>query len=157
VLFSSIIWGFGHSSYAVFPFWFRAIEVSLMGLIFGVVFLRYGIIAVIAAHYAFDVFWGVSAYLLGKGSPHMFIGSLAVISLPLVFALICYLVNAQDKERDAVLLLNETQKYNLNILLKFLQEKKAGGTDRQLIRQELISHDWDTDLVDLALKDVFGE
>ncbi len=152
---SSVIWGFGHSSYAVFPFWFRAVEVSLMGIIFGVVYLRYGIIAVIAAHYAFDVFWGVSAYLLGKSSSGMFISSLAVMSLPLVIALICFFINAEDKEKDAHLLLNKIQEYNLNMLINFIRSKKEGGLDSQSVRRELLEHNWDVDLVDLAIEAVF--
>ena len=152
---SSVIWGFGHSSYAVFPFWFRAVEVSLMGIIFGVVYLRYGIIAVIAAHYAFDVFWGVSAYLMGRSSPYMFISSLAVMSLPLIIALACFFINAEDKEKDVHLLLSKIQKYNLNMLINFVRSKKDCGLDSQSVRQELLAHNWDVDLVDLAIEAVF--
>ncbi|MFA5117702.1 MAG: CPBP family intramembrane glutamic endopeptidase [Candidatus Omnitrophota bacterium] len=56
VIAASFLWGFGHSEYAIFPTWFRGIEVGTMGLVYGFVFLRYGIIPLIVAHYLFDVF-----------------------------------------------------------------------------------------------------
>jgi len=62
----SAVWGLGHSEYPVFPVWFRGIEVGAMGLVFAFMFLRYGIICLVVAHYLFDVFWGVAGLRSGQ-------------------------------------------------------------------------------------------
>jgi len=97
VLLVSLIWGFGHSEYAVFPTWFRGIEVTLMGLVLGFVFLKFGLVAVIIAHYIFDVFWGTAPYLLGKTTSFLFGSSLFIILLPLLVALAAYFINGREE------------------------------------------------------------
>lgn len=155
VIVMALIWGFGHTTYPVFPVWFRGIEVSLLGLFYGYIFLRYGIIPLIVAHYLFDVFWGSAAYLLGKGSAYLFFGSLAIFILPLAFALFCFIANRQEKERDLEMLLDKTQEYNLNVLEAFITAKKSSGSSALAIKQELIEHNWDVTLIDLAIGRAF--
>ena len=55
VLVSAIIWGFGHTGYEIFPMWFRGLEVTALGIVLGVVYLRFGLIATITAHFLMDV------------------------------------------------------------------------------------------------------
>jgi hypothetical protein len=155
VIFASLVWGFGHSEYAIFPTWFRGIEVSIIGLLYGFIFLRYGLIPLIVAHYTFDVFWGSAAYLLGRAPKDLFIGSVFILALPLLFALIAYFLNRADKEREIKVLLDSTQEYNLQILITFILARKSQGVSAQVIKEELVLHNWDSALVDLALKAVF--
>ncbi|MDD5730916.1 MAG: type II CAAX endopeptidase family protein [Candidatus Omnitrophica bacterium] len=157
VLLASLIWGFGHSEYAIFPVWFRGIEVSLIGLLFGFIFLRYGLIPLLVAHYIFDVFWGVAAYILSKSSAYLFISSLLVLVLPLVFALAAYLANRPEKEIEVENVLDRTQRYNLGILANFIASKKSAGADAGAVRRELIANSWDPDIVDLAISEVYKE
>jgi membrane protease YdiL (CAAX protease family) len=155
VVLTSFIWGLGHCAYAIFPVWFRIIEVSLLGCVMGFIFLRYGIIPLIVAHYLFDVFWGASAYILGQSLPHLFFGSLILLSIPLAFALIAYFLNKGDKEKDLKTVLSEIQKYNLDILFAFVAEKKSKGYASCAVKEELVRHNWDPLLVNMAIEEVF--
>jgi membrane protease YdiL (CAAX protease family) len=157
VIFSSLLWGFGHANYPIFPVWFRGIEVTLMGLLFGWVFIKYGIIALIVAHYLFDVFWGVAAYILAQSQAYLFAGSLFALALPLALGLVAYFLNREEKEREKEIqsLLNPVEKYNLNILITFVSEKKSQGMKRQAIKTELLRNNWDPALVDLAVTGVY--
>lgn len=154
-LFSSIVWGLCHTGYAIFPVWFRGIEVSLMGVIFCFIFLKYGLIPVIVAHYLFNVFWGVAVYIFGHSSAYMFFSSLAVLLLPLAFAAIAYFANKEDREKEIKILLDTNQKYNLGMLVVFVLAQKNKGLGPQTIKREIVNHNWDIDLVDLAIEEVF--
>jgi membrane protease YdiL (CAAX protease family) len=154
-IFSAFIWGFGHTTYAIFPIWFRGIEVSIMGLLYGFIFIKYGIIPLIVAHYLFDVFWGIAAYILGKAHISLFAGSIFLLALPLALAVFCYLVNQEEKEKEIKICLNKIQRYNLDILLTFVASKKSQGRTAAGIREELLAHNWDALLIDLAIAEVF--
>lgn len=156
VIISAVIWGFGHTSYAVFPVWFRGLEVTAMGLVYGFVFLRYGIIPLIVAHYLFDVYWGSAAYLLGNSTIYLFAGSLGVLLLPLVFAAAAYLLNKPDQEKEIKVALSSVQVYNLAILKAFVLSKKTEGMQIDKLKEELLNNNWDPALVTLAIKDIFG-
>lgn len=155
VIATSLIWGFGHSGYAVFPVWFRGIEVSIMGFVLAFIFLRYGIIVVIIGHYIFDVFWGVAPYILGKATPYIFFSSLGIMSLPLLIAIIAYLINGREEERRLEWLLNVHQKFNLEALINFLLQNKDKMPAPTKLKEELIGHGWDVSVVELAIKKVY--
>ncbi|MFH0826557.1 MAG: CPBP family intramembrane glutamic endopeptidase [Candidatus Omnitrophota bacterium] len=156
----SCLWGIGHSTYAVFPVWFRGIEVGILGLIYGFIFVRYGLLPLIVAHYLFDVFWGVAAYLLGETSWLLFVSAAFVLSIPLLLAIVCYFMNQKEDYKESEKSLRNKlapiQQYNLGVLTAYMGAKKAQGQSRQAIREELIAHEWDTELVDLALAELFG-
>jgi membrane protease YdiL (CAAX protease family) len=155
VLIPALIWGFGHTSYAIFPVWFRGIEVSMLGMLLGFIFIKYGLIPLLVAHYLFDVFWGVAAYILGRSSTYLFASSLAILAIPLGFAIIAYYTNRDEKEREIKIMLNAAEEYNLNILINFISQKKSQGITAKTIKEELVSHNWDVTLVDLAISEVF--
>jgi len=155
VILISLIWGFGHSGYAIFPVWFRGIEVSLIGFLFGFIFIRYGLIPLIVAHYLFDVFLGVAAYVFGRSSAYLFLSSVSLLTIPLAFAAASYFMNKEEKENEIKIALNPTQEYNLNILINFISTKKSQGLSVDKIKRELIYYNWDPALVDLAIKEVF--
>jgi len=156
VFLTALVWGFGHSGYAIFPFWFRGIEVTLIGFIFGYMFLYYGIITVIVGHYLFDVFLGVAPYLLGQSNAYLFLSSLSVLLIPLVFAAIAYIMNKPQEEREIKRMLGAAQNYNLNVLTAFITLKKSQGIKQDELKRELLAHNWDPHLVDLAIKETFG-
>ncbi|MFH1360805.1 MAG: CPBP family glutamic-type intramembrane protease [Candidatus Omnitrophota bacterium] len=151
---SSIIWGFGHSHYPVFPMWFRGIEVTLLGLLLSYVYLTYGIIPVLVAHYSFDVFWCGSNMLFGKVSPLNFYSVLFVLSLPLIYGILSALINKPEKENPMRWKFNKHQIYNLGVLKAYLnQSKMETNQTPQEIREELITHNWDVAVVEEALRD----
>jgi len=148
----SIIWGFGHTHYPVFPAWFRGLEVSCLGLMLSFFYLRYGIIPVIVAHFLFDAFWGSSGFLFGKSQPIDFITCLIVICFPLIFALIAFFANKPDVKKNLNLILHKYQLFNLKILESFLvNPENRNGKTLDDLRNDLLSHGWDSVVVDEAL------
>jgi len=155
VIFATVIWGYGHSSYPVYPMWFRGLEVSLMGFFLAYVYLRFGIIPVIVAHYLFDVFWVGSAFILGKAPAHLFLGSVSLLLLPLIWAAVAYVANRQEQERPMRWRLSQHQRFNLEVLKLYLNKTHMHKQkpSSQLIK-EISSHGWDQAVVEIALEDL---
>ena len=151
VLFIAVIWGLGHAGSEIFPAWFRVSEVTLLGVLYGFFFVRYGIIPVLVAHYVFNIFWGTAAHLFGRGSAQLFSGSIVLMALPLIVAAIAYIINRPEREKDLQYTLSKTQKYNLGILVTFISSKIAQGADPKTIKDELVAYGWDPILVDMAM------
>lgn len=83
LLVPAMIWAFAHSTYPVFPVYLRGIELTLGGLIFGVAFLRLGLLACIAGHYVVDaVLLGMP--LLQSGSAGYVVSGVIVMGLAVV-------------------------------------------------------------------------
>lgn len=156
VLVTSLVWGFAHSTYPVFPVWFRGIEVGMLGLFLGFIFVKYGIIVVLVAHFLFDAFWGTAAYLFGRSSAGLFYPAVFLMLMPLLLAVYCYLANRKNVVAEFSPALNKEQEYNLGILVNFLLIKKSEGLSATRIKEELIKHNWDAFLVDLAIGKVFN-
>jgi MFS family permease len=87
LLIPAIIWAFAHSDYPVFPVYFRGIELTLGGLLFGYFFIRYNILTCVIAHYIINAVL-VSVPLLRSENNYYFISGLVVIGLGLIPALI---------------------------------------------------------------------
>jgi hypothetical protein len=151
----SFIWGMGHSMYAVFPVWFRIVEITLIGIFYGFIFLRFGIMPLIIAHYLFNIFWCSAAYILGHSTLYLFFGSVGALFIPLGFAFIAYFLNRERPDNQLHLMLDKTQEYNLQILITFITAKKNQGVSSNLVREELIRYNWDHTLVNLAIEKVF--
>ena len=81
IIIITIIWAVAHSTYPVFPFYFRAIELLIGGAIFGYFFVRYNIATTITAHYVFNTSISLPVLLLG-GSTTQFIAGIFVVALP---------------------------------------------------------------------------
>lgn len=150
---SSLIWGFAHSGYPVYPMWFRGIEVSILGFFLAFVYLRYGIIPVIIGHYLFDVFWNTAEYLFGSVKPFYFLSSLSVLLLPLAFAIIAYVVNKIPELKEMKWLLSKHQEFNLNVLRSFLEQNKNlfENKTKEELKKEIASHGWDMAVVEVAV------
>jgi membrane protease YdiL (CAAX protease family) len=156
VLFTSLIWGLGHSSYAIFPVWFRVLEVGIIGVVLGFILIRYGIIPVLIAHYLLDAFWGTAPYILGRSNLYLFTGSLIILLIPLILSCLAFFANKEEKVKEIKMALNGIQKYNLGILTAFISDRKSRGLSASEISKELIEHNWDIELVSLAVAEVFG-
>jgi hypothetical protein len=157
ILFSAILWGIHHSGYFVFPFWFRSVEITLMGLFLGGLFLRFGIIPVLTAHYLFNVFWATCSHLLGQSTSSMMISSYGAMLFPLGISMIPYLLNRPDMNRPMIWRLNHHQQFNRDALVHYLSHKKslAGKSPAELesLRREIITHGWDAAVGDRRLKE----
>lgn len=54
----AVIWGIGHAGHIVYPVYLRIIEVSIIGIIYGVIFIKFGFLPVIISHYLVDAIIG---------------------------------------------------------------------------------------------------
>lgn len=92
VLVSSFIWGLGHTGYSIFPSYTRLMEVTVLGLIFGYVFLRYGFFTAVFAHAIMDSLL-MSIYLMVEQPtlPHILAGLFYIILPALIGFIIRYL------------------------------------------------------------------
>ncbi len=77
------IWAFGHSNYPVFPVYIRGIELTIAGVLFGLAFLHYGLVACIVAHYVFDAV-ALGMPLVTSGNSTYLISGLVIMGLALV-------------------------------------------------------------------------
>lgn len=154
VLCASAMWGYGHSAYLVFPMWFRGLEVTCLGLFLSYVYLRYGIIPVLVAHYLFDVFWQCSGFLFAKASAFNLYSSIIILLIPLFWGLIAYALNRPNVERPLRWKLNKHQLYNIEILKNYLKERRITFEDQEKLQKEIVSHGWDQAVVEIALADL---
>ncbi|OGX26064.1 MAG: hypothetical protein A3D10_06550 [Omnitrophica WOR_2 bacterium RIFCSPHIGHO2_02_FULL_48_11] len=155
VLIISLLWGYGHSGYLIFPMWFRGIEVACLGIFLSIVYLNFGIIPVIIGHYVFDVFWSSAGYLMGKTEPFYFYSSLFVIFLPLIWGGLAFFCNRSVRENTLRWTLNHHQKFNLEVLKTYLKNNtQKHNKSTEELRKEIISHGWDIAVVDQALEDL---
>lgn len=155
VIVSSLLWGFAHSTYPVYPMWFRAIEVSILGIFLSFVYLKYGFICVLVAHYVFDVFWHSTGYLFGEVHIFYLVSSIGVLILPLLFGIFAYLKNRSIEEKPMRWYLNKHQLFNVNILLTYLNTHRLEflGKPAQTIKEEIAENGWDFAVVDVAVED----
>ncbi|PIQ88410.1 MAG: hypothetical protein COV72_08895 [Candidatus Omnitrophica bacterium CG11_big_fil_rev_8_21_14_0_20_42_13] len=94
ILISSLIWALGHSTYSVFPAYVRAVELTIFGFIFGIVFLKYGLETVIIAHFVIDAFLGAMP-LLKSSNVYFLASGLIVLSM----AFIPFIIMAVIKQK----------------------------------------------------------
>jgi membrane protease YdiL (CAAX protease family) len=95
VLISSLLWAFLHSSYPQQPFFARGLELLPVGILFSVLYLRYGIVASITAHFTLNSF--LTLQFLLKGG--MIDKSLSVLIF--VAPLILFFINLILSKRTA--------------------------------------------------------
>jgi hypothetical protein len=80
VVVPALIWAFSHSTYAVFPAYIRGIELTIMGIIMGYLFLKFGLETVIITHYSINAIL-VSVPLLESKNLYYQTSGIAVIFL----------------------------------------------------------------------------
>jgi hypothetical protein len=83
VLLTSVVWGFAHANYPVFPNYVRGLELTIGGVMFGLVFLKYGIVACMVAHFVINAVQA-GMPLLSSGNPYYAVSGLVVMALALV-------------------------------------------------------------------------
>lgn len=85
ILIPALIWGFAHTTYPQEPIWIRGVELSVAGIVYGWVFLRYGLITTLVSHFLYNVFVGVVPQIR-SGHILPVAGALFALLLPLIFA-----------------------------------------------------------------------
>ncbi|MBP1156755.1 MULTISPECIES: CPBP family intramembrane glutamic endopeptidase [unclassified Paenibacillus] len=67
VLLPSVIWAMSHTQYPVYPVYTRLVEVTVIGLIFGYVFLKYGFLTALFTHASMNsILMGLSIMFIGE-------------------------------------------------------------------------------------------
>jgi hypothetical protein len=93
VIVPAFLWGFLHSNYPQEPAYMRGIEIGLIGIVAGIVMLRWGIIATLIWHYTVDASL-VGLLLIRSNSLYFKISGVIVAAAavaPLLFACVSYL------------------------------------------------------------------
>ncbi|HEY3275101.1 MAG TPA: type II CAAX endopeptidase family protein [Syntrophorhabdaceae bacterium] len=83
VVIPAFIWGFAHTTYPQEPVWIRGAELTLAGLVYGWVFLRYGLVTTLVSHFIYNVFVGIVPQLQ-SGQPGLVLNGLLALTLPLL-------------------------------------------------------------------------
>jgi membrane protease YdiL (CAAX protease family) len=83
VLIPALIWAFAHSNYPVFPAYIRGIELTIAGIVFGMVFLNYGLETVLITHFVIDAAL-VGLPLLKAHNTYFLISGIIVIAIALL-------------------------------------------------------------------------
>ncbi len=94
IVLPAFAWGFLHSNYPQEPAYIRGIEIGLIGIVAGLVMLRWGILTTLIWHYTVDATLG-SLLLLKATSPYLRVSGAIVSGLalfPLAFAAVMYVV-----------------------------------------------------------------
>ncbi|GFN31268.1 hypothetical protein PCURB6_15280 [Paenibacillus curdlanolyticus] len=81
----TVIWALGHVSYPVYPFYSRLIELTIVGLLFCVLFVRYGFITAVFTHAMLDTVL-MSFSLLQLGTPLNLLAAIIYLVLPVGIA-----------------------------------------------------------------------
>lgn len=88
-LFQAAAWGFMHSSYAQQPSYARGIELTIVGLFYGWILRRYGLLPCIIGHYLVDAFLDVKPIFSAQG-PFLFLSAfIPLLPFFLIFVLCC--------------------------------------------------------------------
>src|SRR5258708_4808867 len=93
VILPAFLWSFLHSNYPQEPAYIRGIEIGLVGIVAGLVMLRWGILATLIWHYTVDASL-VGLLLIRSNSLYFKISGMVVAlaaAAPLLFAAISYL------------------------------------------------------------------
>lgn len=119
ILITAIIWGFLHSNYPQSPWFVRGIEISVIGIVLGWMFIRFGFIASFTAHFTFNALQTAISFY-ESGSIYASISSTVVSLLPLILAIILLGI-AYTKKGFAP---ENNEERNENLKVEQLKEKK---------------------------------
>jgi len=130
VIVPAFCWSFLHSAYPNEPPYIRGLEVGLIGIVVGVVMLRWGILATLIWHYTVDA--SLVGLLLVRSNSLYFKISGVVVGLaalaPLIFAGVSYLTRGRfEPDED---LLNSAEPINLSLEPAPEIAATAGATER---------------------------
>jgi len=105
VIVPAFLWGFLHSNYPQEPAYIRGIEIGLIGIVAGLVMLRWGILATLIWHYTVDASL-VGLFLVRSNSLYFKISGVVVAAAavaPLAFSGISYLARGRFETDEDLL------------------------------------------------------
>ena len=90
IVIPALIWGFAHANYPAQPFYIRGVEVSIAGLLVGIILYRFGVLPCLVWHYVVDAGY-TSMLLVRSGNPYFMITAIVgtgVLLIPLAATLV---------------------------------------------------------------------
>lgn len=105
VLIPAFLWGFLHSSYPQQPAWIRGVEVGMIGIVAGWVFLNFGILTTLVWHYTVDAML-MGMFLLRSNTLSFRIAGALVgdaVLIPLLISVVFYLESRGFVQDDSIL------------------------------------------------------
>jgi membrane protease YdiL (CAAX protease family) len=101
LLIPGMLWAFGHSSYVVSPIYARGVELTIVGMFLGFVFLKFDLLTTIMSHFTYNMMI-VGVILLRSNETYYQISGWIVVAalvLPLLPGLFCTLRQLPGKGR----------------------------------------------------------
>ncbi|AIQ43487.1 CPBP family intramembrane glutamic endopeptidase [Paenibacillus sp. FSL R7-0297] len=99
-LITTLIWALGHTLYPIYPVSSRPIELTVIGLLFSYIFLRYGFIAVMFSHVVFDSILMGATLIFMQDKVNIGAGIVTII-LPFIVGYIVYRFNPPRNTEQA--------------------------------------------------------
>ncbi|WNS43325.1 CPBP family intramembrane glutamic endopeptidase [Paenibacillus sp. MMS20-IR301] len=99
-LITTLVWALGHTLYPIYPISSRPIELTVIGLLFSYIFLRYGFIAVMFSHVVFDSILMGATLIFMQDKVNVGAGIVTII-LPFIVGYIVYRFNPPHKPDQA--------------------------------------------------------
>jgi hypothetical protein len=105
VLIPAFLWGFLHSSYPQQPAWIRGVEVGMIGIVAGWVFLNFGILTTLVWHYTVDAVLMGMFLLRSDVLSFRIAGALVgdAVLIPLLISVVFYLEARGFVQDDSIL------------------------------------------------------
>jgi hypothetical protein len=97
-LITTLVWAFGHTLYPIYPISSRPIELTVIGLLFSYIFLRYGFIAVMFSHVVFDSILMGATLIFMQESVNVGAGIFAIV-MPFLVGYIVYRFNPPQQPK----------------------------------------------------------
>jgi membrane protease YdiL (CAAX protease family) len=88
VIIPALMWAFAHCNYAAQPFYIRGVELTVIGVIFGLIFLRFGPLPTLISHAAFNAFLTAESFLSDKSMLPSFFIVIFFIAIPALLTLL---------------------------------------------------------------------
>lgn len=140
VVIPAFIWGFLHSNYPQTPGFARGVEVGIIGIIAGVVMLRFGIWATLVWHFVVDAVW-IGLALFQSDSTYLWISGLLVIVALLVPALVAFIIYLRTREfESAEDLLNRNTEAPPQLKLRQKVEVSSVDPDQSLHEHQQLTN-----------------
>ncbi|SEU19280.1 CPBP family intramembrane glutamic endopeptidase [Paenibacillus sp. NFR01] len=98
-LITTLIWALGHTLYPIYPISSRPIELTVIGLLFSYIFLRYGFIAAMFSHVVFDSILMGATLIFMQDKVNVGAGIVTII-LPFIVGYIVYRFNPPRKTQE---------------------------------------------------------
>jgi hypothetical protein len=102
VLIPSLIWAFSHTQYPIYPVYTRLIEVTILGIIFGYAFLKFGFATVLFAHTVMDSLLMSFNLMSMGGAAHVSLAMLYIALPAFIGWLLSWLHHSYRSRRQAV-------------------------------------------------------